>query len=196
MKEQTDSDRDKLLPLGQQIRDLRKAKGFSTARLAEAIGKSAGYINNIERGMSEATLLVLNRISEALGVQVSWFFQGFDMDAPEEAGLVVRQRNRRQLKLSAAGVSEELLSPNVTSDIQMIRTTFAPGASTGEEPVSTAAEMTGMLLSGELSLQVGDQTLELKAGDSFLIPKGERRRCLNNGSEDSISIWVISPPIY
>jgi len=190
------TEQDKLLPIGQQIRDLRKAKGISTANLAAATGKSAGYINNIERGLSEVSLLVLNRISETLEVQLSWFFQGFNMEAPHEAGFVVRQRNRRLLKLSAAGISEELLSPKVNSSVQMIRTTFSPTASSGDAAIATTAEMSGVILSGELNLQIDEQTLQLKAGDSFLIPKGSLRRCINNGTEDSISIWVITPPIY
>jgi transcriptional regulator with XRE-family HTH domain len=190
------ADKDTLLPIGQQIRDLRKAKGISTANLATATGKSAGYINNIERGLSEVSLLVLNRISEALEVQLSWFFQGFNMEAPDEAGLVVRQKHRRQLKLSAAGVSEELLSPKVNSSVQMIRTTFSPAASSGDAAIPTTAEMSGVILSGELSLQIGEQVIQLEAGDSFLIPKGSLRRCINNGAEDSISIWVVTPPVY
>ena len=39
-----------LSPLGGQIRDLRAARGLSLARLAEEIGKSVGYVSQIERG--------------------------------------------------------------------------------------------------------------------------------------------------
>lgn len=190
------NDLEALIPVGQQIRELRKAKGMSTAAFANTIGRSAGYVNNIERGLSEVSLSVLRHISDALEVQLSWFFQGANTDRPEEAGLVVRQNTRRQLLLSAAGISEELLSPTVTSKVKMICTTIAPGASTGDTLIPAAAEMTGLVLSGELQLQIDDKVLELKAGDSFLIPDNAHRRCTNNGTEESVSIWVITPPIY
>ena len=58
-------------PLGGQIRDLRAARGMSLAALAEAIGKSIGYVSQIERGRSEISISTLKAISEALGVQIS-----------------------------------------------------------------------------------------------------------------------------
>ena len=116
------------LPIGRQIRDLRKAKGFSTAALAKAIGKSAGYVNNVERERTEISVTGLKRISDALDVHISWFFQAMHMPTTAEAGFVVRHDNRRQLRLTKAGVSEELLSPSLNGESQMIVSTFAPGA--------------------------------------------------------------------
>ena len=184
------------LPIGQQIRDLRKAKGLSTASLARAIGKSAGYVNNIENERTDVTVTSLTQISQALGVHISWFFQAADMPDPEETGYVVRHDNRRQLHLAGAGIYEELLSPSLTGDIQMVLSTFSPGAVTGSEPTKTEAEMAGFVLSGTLEISIDDKTFQLEKGDSFTVPKGAARRCRNESSEDSISVWVNTPPVY
>jgi transcriptional regulator with XRE-family HTH domain len=183
-------------PLGAQIRDLRKAKSISTAALAEAIGKSAGYINNIEHERTEISVTGLKRISDALDVHISWFFQALNVPNSEEAGFVVRHDNRRQLRLAGAGINEELLSPLLTSDIQMVLSTFAPGAITGNEPTQTDAEMAGIVLSGQLDISIDDKQFHLEQGDSFLVPKGARRQCENKSGNDSVTLWVNTPPVY
>lgn len=184
------------LPIGQQVRELRKAKGLSTEALAKAIGRSAGYVNNIENERTDITVTGLSQISRALGVHISWFFQGIDLPAPEEAGLVVRRDNRRQLHLAGAGILEELLSPTLSGDLQLVLSTFSPGAATGKRPTQTDAEMAGVVLSGSLEISIGDQTFRLEEGDSFRVPKGAARRCENRSLEDSVSLWVNTPPIY
>ena len=63
------------LPVGFQVRDLRKAKGLTIQWLADRVGRSIGYISQIERNKSAVTIPVLNEIALALGVNISWFFR-------------------------------------------------------------------------------------------------------------------------
>lgn len=184
------------IPIGRQIRELRKARGLSTAALAAAVGRSAGYVNNVEHERTEITVTDLANIAAALGVHISWFFQAINLPSPAEAGFVVRHDNRRQLQLDAAGIHEELLSPTLDGDIQMVLSTFAPGAVTGPEPTQTDAEMAGLVLSGELDLQIGKKKFHLVAGDSFTVPKGASRKCENRSPEDAVTVWVNTPPVY
>ena len=85
------------ISLGAQIRDLREARRMHLAELAQAIGKSIGYVSQIERGRSEVSISTLKSISDALGVSISWFFQGYDPREPSEHGYVVRREHRRRL---------------------------------------------------------------------------------------------------
>lgn len=183
-------------PIGHQIRDLRKAKGLSTAALASAIGRSVGYVNNVENERNEVTVTGLAAISKAMGVHISWFFQASNMPDPEEAGFVVRHDNRRQLNLAGAGIYEELLTPSLTAEIQMVLSRFSPGAVTGKLPTRTDAEMAGFVLSGALDISIDDKTFHLEAGDSFMVPKGAARKCTNRSSEDAVTVWINTPPVY
>ncbi len=183
-------------PLGSQIRDLRGARAMSLAALAEAIGKSVGYVSQIERGRSEISISTLKAISEALGVQISWFFQGYDPRVPEEHGYIVRREQRRRLDFPGTGIEEELLSPSLTGEAEMILSTFAPGARSGEEPVSRMAEQSGYVIEGLLELRVGTRRFTLRPGDSFRIGRGEPFTARNPGSVTSVSLWVIAPPRY
>ena len=183
-------------PLGGQIRDLRAARAMSLAALAEAIGKSIGYVSQIERGRSEISISTLKAISDALGVQISWFFQGYDPRVPEEHGYIVRREHRRRLDFPGTGIEEELLSPTLTGEAELILSTFAPGARSGEEPVSRMAEQSGFVLDGQLELRIGQRRFSLRPGDSFRIERGELFTARNPGTVTCVSLWVIAPPRY
>jgi transcriptional regulator with XRE-family HTH domain len=183
-------------PLGSQIRDLRAARRMNLAALAQAIGKSIGYVSQIERGRSEISISTLKAISEALGVQISWFFQGYDPSVPAEHGHVVRREHRRRLDFPGTGIEEELLSPTLTGEAELILSTFAPGARSGDEQVSRMAEQSGYVIEGELELYLGARRFSLRAGDSFRIGRGEPFSARNPGTSTSISLWVIAPPRY
>jgi transcriptional regulator with XRE-family HTH domain len=188
--------RPKLSPLGNQIRDLRDARGLTLAELARAIGKSIGYVSQIERDRSEVSISTLKAISDALNVQIGWFFQGYDLRVPAEHGYVVRRDNRRRLNFPGTGIAEELLSPTLTGEAELILSTFAPGARSGDEQVSRMAEQSGYLVAGQLQLDVGAKQFVLQAGDSFRIGRGESFSASNPGAETSIALWVIAPPLY
>ncbi len=169
---------------------------MSLAALARSIGRSIGYVSQIERGRSEISISTLKAISEALGVQISWFFQGYDPRVPAEHGHVVRREHRRRLDFPGTGIEEELLSPTLTGEAELILSTFAPGARSGDEQVSRMAEQSGFVIAGELEIQLGAKRFSLRAGDSFRIGRGESFSARNPGTITSVSLWVIAPPRY
>jgi transcriptional regulator with XRE-family HTH domain len=61
--------------LGRQIRDLRRARGFTQEKLGERAGLSYKFIGEIERGMGNPTVATLLTISEALDVDVIHLFE-------------------------------------------------------------------------------------------------------------------------
>lgn len=54
----------------QKLIELRKAKGWSQARLAEALGCTAACISNYEKGLRSIDLNTAARIAAALGCTV------------------------------------------------------------------------------------------------------------------------------
>lgn len=182
--------------LGHQIRDLRHAKGITIPELAARIDRSTGWLSQIERGISEVTIAALHQIAAALEVQVSWFFANGTAPAPEELGLVLRQRNRRKLDFHGSGVHEEILSPNLSGQLLLVESTFAPGASTGDRDRERRGEEAGLLIRGALNLHVDGKTFKLEAGDSFAFTRQGPHRCHNPGTVPAVVLWVITPPSY
>ncbi|MGB0466166.1 MAG: helix-turn-helix domain-containing protein [Pontibacterium sp.] len=180
------------LRIGRQIRDLRKAKGVTLTTLAEKIGRSVGYVSQVERGVSSLPIPTLQAISEVLGVQISWFFHT-DNEAPaDELNYVVRSNARRSLNFSGTGIREELLSPRLSGQLQMVLTTFAPGAGS-QEFRERKGEEGGLVQAGTLELNIGDKQFLLKAGDSFTLTGDEPHRVRNPSAEaEAVVFWSIA----
>lgn len=182
--------------MGDQIRDLRKARGLTITELANAVGRSIGYLSQVERNISSVSIPTLQKIAGALGVQVSWFFHS-GKEAPEgERGFIVRRDNRRSLSFGDTGVFEELLSPNLSGALELILTTFKPGSWTGEEDRIRQGEEAGFVLQGTLELWVEGQHFLLQEGDSFAFRRSGPHRCHNPGESDARVLWIMTPPSY
>jgi transcriptional regulator with XRE-family HTH domain len=180
--------------IGSMIRDLRLARGKTIAELADAIGRSIGYVSQIERDQSGISIGTLQKIADALGVGINWFFQGPAVAPPGEREIVVREANRRTLDLSAKGVIEELLSPTLTGQLELIITTFQPGASTGRGGRLRKGEEAGFVMSGELDLCVDGKRFKLGAGDSYSLRHKGRHRFENRGRAPAVLMCAITPP--
>lgn len=57
------------------VRDLRKKRGWTQERLAEAAGRHWTYIGGIERGERNVTLQVVEDIARALDVEIGDLFR-------------------------------------------------------------------------------------------------------------------------
>ncbi|MEH6576831.1 MAG: cupin domain-containing protein [Amphritea sp.] len=184
------------LRIGRQIRDLRKAKGITLTTMAEKISRSVGYVSQVERGVSSLPIPVLQAICEVLGVNISWFFHA-DSQAPlEELNYIVRGDNRRSLNFAGTGIREELLSPRLSGQLQMILTTFSPGAGS-QESRQRKGEEAGYVQSGSLELGIGDKVFMLQAGDSFSLTGDDPHWARNpSAEEEAVVVWTLAGPNY
>ena len=62
--------------LGYRIRYLRTQKGLSIEALALEAEINRNYLGDLERGVRNPTLVVLNKIAKALEVDLSVLFEG------------------------------------------------------------------------------------------------------------------------
>lgn len=176
-------------PVGEQVRELRRSHGLTLADMAKATGRSVGNLSELERGVRPFTLDTLGRIAHTLDVSISWFFSASTAKEDDDGDIVTRKANRRQINLSRAGVREELLSPNLNSSLEMVLTTFRPGACTGPEGRKRKGDEGGMILSGTFELQTEERTVLLKEGDSFQLAGNGTHWCCNPGSTDTVIVW-------
>lgn len=187
---------DPVASLGPQIRELRKSRGLTLTDLARRTGLSIGHLSQVERGLSTPTIRQLQQISAAMGVQIGWFFRTDPPIEGDEASVVVRSGRRRALTIGDAGVTDELLVPDLEREIEMLLCTIHPGMGSGDEPYSHEGEEAGFVLSGEMELWVDDQHYHLKAGDSFAFASTRPHRYRNAGPSALQVIWVITPPTF
>ena len=179
--------------VGADLRALRKSRGLTLTDLALRVGRSIGWLSQVERGMTEPAVDDLRKLAETLEQPISFFF-GRPATPPEECGIVVRAGGRRVLGTADAGLVEELLSPDLGGPFQILRCVFAPGAERAEH-LCRPTDEAGYIISGTLELDIGERTFRLDPGDSFRVA-AQRTRWRNPGGVPCVVIWVIAPPVY
>jgi transcriptional regulator with XRE-family HTH domain len=179
--------------LSRDLRALRQAKSLTLAQISERIGRSVGWMSQVERGISMPTLVDLRRLADLFGVPMTLFYTR-EQPADTDGEVVVRAGARRQLGRTEQGLDEELLSPSLGGAFEMRRRVFAPGAESSAR-AHPDTEEAGFVLSGRLVIEIDGVAQELDQGDSFRF-KGKTVRWRNAGDTEAVVIWVMSPPVY
>ena len=64
---------------GKAVREYRTEKGISQEKLAELCGLHRTYISEVERGVRNVSLINIQKICDALGVEISSVFRKFGL---------------------------------------------------------------------------------------------------------------------
>jgi transcriptional regulator with XRE-family HTH domain len=180
--------------LGERIRELRKRRKLTLAQLAAGCDLSIGYISQVERNLAYPSIPALVKIARFLSVTVQWFFAGSDPAPPAERGYVIRRGNRLSIQYDG-GIVDELLTPKMSLQVEMIHTRM-PAGSESSETYAHEGDEVGFVLEGEFEIWVGDRHFHLYAGDSCSFSSSEPHRYRNPGSTDAVILWAISPPTF
>ena len=188
--------------LGSEIREVRKARDLTLNDLSSRLSCSTAYLSRIERGNARISNTLIKEISAALSVDTNWFFPKQSGNGPLEIAHVVRSRNRRPLSgmytrsEEELGFRDELLSSTLSGQCYLIMSHFPPGAGeppTPQEGYVFEGEQHAVVLSGEVELKLGDETIVLRKGDSFSYPSMIAHRFRNRTSKEATMVWAMSP---
>lgn len=179
--------------LAADIRALRKTRGLTLTEIALKLGRSVGWVSQVERGLSVPSLGDLRAMADLFDVPLSLFFS-HDVPEENERGVVVRAGRRRSLGTSDSGLVEELLSPDLGGSFEMLRSEFAPGAELKKAALRPTEEA-GYVVAGTFEIEIDGTWHRLGEGDSFRFA-GKPFRWKNPGTVPAVVIWVVSPPVY
>ncbi|WP_394560030.1 helix-turn-helix domain-containing protein [Aquipseudomonas alcaligenes] len=172
------------------VRDLRKHKDVTLGELAERIGRSVGFLSQVERGLSRPTVADLTAISEALGVPTTYFY---NPGKPRQVPWVTRPDERRTLYY-AGGITDVLASPGMAGGFSMLESFLDPGATCGDGHINDSSEQGGFVLEGELTVWYGDDDAPVTLGprDSFQLPPHAKFRYANLTDSPTRVLWVFT----
>lgn len=185
--------------LGLRLRELRRLRGLTTRELAARSGVSTSMINQIETGTSGTSVSSLRRIAAGLDVPLAEFFLSGEPEAEAPpAGpsvSVVRRDERRRLQLPESHVVYELLTPDLTSEIEFVWIELEP-----DHPPVEAMSHPGreccVVIAGTLTSVIGDEEYTLEAGDSIVFDCSIPHTTENRGRQTVIQISAITPPRF
>jgi len=180
--------------VGNDIRTLRKSSGKTLKDLADSLNRSVGWLSQVERGHATPSVADLGKIAEELGISISFFFRGSRRNE-HERGLIQRSADHFTIGSAETGLLEELISPHLGGNFEIIRSTFLPGYSGIGQKVSPDIEHGGVVISGELDLTIGDLSTTLAQGDGFQFQNKEYS-WKNKGDVPAVVLWIVSPPAY
>lgn len=89
------------------------------------------------------------------------------------------------------GVTWSRLTAAAESNIEFLEITYACGASSGEYLSHHEGREFGLILEGELVLQLGFKELTLHTGDSIVFDSMTPHRLLNNSNAPVRALWVV-----
>lgn len=181
---------ERLTALGKRVREARYEKGLSLEELGDKAGISPGLLSQIERGLGNPSYSTLVKLSHALDLSLSSFFD----DHRPEASIVVRRDQRKKLIIPGMDIIYELLSPDRNKKVEVTRWGVPAGFGVWDLPGVHDGEETIILLQGKLDIKVGDQLYHLAEGDSIYVGPRIPHWYGNPGDEVAICISSSSPP--
>jgi transcriptional regulator with XRE-family HTH domain len=175
--------------LGKRLKALRNERELTLVQLGQQVGLSASYLSQVERSVTMPSLSRLATIARVLDVEVGYFFED-DVSSP----CVTRVNQDKRLTGTTDAVIELLSVHPSNKKIQPYRVVCQPGASM-DLPTTHSGEKFGFVLKGQLTVTVGEETFVLKAGDSIHYQTLQPHSWRNEGDEECIVIWSVSPPL-
>jgi DNA-binding transcriptional MerR regulator/uncharacterized cupin superfamily protein len=174
--------------IGPRFRKLRLQRGESLSAVANAVGVSIGFLSNLERSQSGASISTMRRLVQYYGLNILDLFNPIDGTGP-----LVRPRDRKVLE-GGPGVQMELLAwGKITMEPHLFR--VAPGAGSGEAYSHDGEEFL-YLVRGRLDIVLAGEEFQLRAGDSFYFSSKTEHRWRNPGKIETVLLWINTPPTF
>lgn len=110
--------------------------------------------------------------------------------SPESKSPITRGYLRTAIELEG-GVTWARLTPDQEDGIEFLQIHYDVGASSGKKMSHHTGREFGLVLEGELQLDLGFERYILKAGDSVVFDSTTPHRLTNIGQEPMHAIWVV-----
>ncbi len=180
------------MDIGEKLRRLRLQRNLTQEEMADRCELSKGFISQVERDLASPSIATLTDMLEALGSSLKDFF------SERQDEKVVFSQSDMFVKEDAETLKGEItwLVPSAQKNsMEPILVTLAEGGETQEIPPHEGEEF-GYVLSGTVSLLLGDKRHRVRAGESFCIHPSSSHKIINSGKRPAKFLWVSTPPNF
>lgn len=148
--------------VGNNLKDLRKSRHLTLECLSEITGVSISMLGEIERGMTNPTITILWKIADGLKIPFS------ELLAVEKESVEIIRRAEAG---SVLNVDEVMIRAMFGFDpdkkFEVLLKTFEPGAVLKSAGHRNGVEEYLLICGGTLTLEVGDNQVNLAEGDAI-----------------------------
>jgi transcriptional regulator with XRE-family HTH domain len=183
---QSDAVEDTIALVGNRIRDIRSMKGMPLRELAESTGISMSMLSLVERGKTSPSIGTLVAICSALDVHMG------DLLAPAHLVPIepVSRAAGQQVFETKEGVERRILRDDRIHGVEIAVNQYAPATGSAPVPVHHGGYEYGVILEGELTVELDGKTHTLKAGDLISYDSARRHRIWNYSGKKAKALWV------
>ena len=179
------------MEIGNRLKELRIQKGLTQEELADRAELSKGFISQLERDLTSPSSATLIDILQCLGTDLSDFFT-----KEEDTQVVFHDMDYFEKLDTDYRTKTEWIIPNAQKNImEPIRLTLEPGAQTYPDNPHEGEEF-GYILSGSITLCIGNKIYKAKKGESFYFTPNSTHYIKANSKTGASLIWVSSPPSF
>jgi transcriptional regulator with XRE-family HTH domain len=178
--------------IGSRIKSLRQSNHLTLKQLAEKVGCSDAYLSQIENGRVSPSIASLKRIAEGLKSKITDFF----VESQDDDPVVLRPDQRVTLSLERwnARIQSLVINPR-NKRMHPFFTTIEPGGGS-HGLYSHVGEEFGIVLKGELEIDLDGAIHLVQQNESFYYNSSQPHSWTNPGNEETVVVWVISPPTF
>ncbi len=181
--------------IGATVRAARKDRNMTLAQLAAVSELSTGVVSQIERGFGNPSFATLVQLAHGLDLPVGRLL----LDVAPDVSPVVRSAERRRVDghgLTTANATYELLTPDLSGDLEATWVTSQPGHDTSATPFKHNGEEFGIVISGTIDVYLDGKRYRLEKGDSIRYSSTVPHWYVNTSDGPAHCIWVSTPPTW
>lgn len=175
--------------IGQKIKQLRIKTGLTLEELASRSELSKGFLSQLERDLTSPSIDTLGNILEALGTDFSKFFEPVKKEQVifKKQDFFEDEKDEYKISWIVPNAQKNEMEP-------IILTLYSNQKS--QEISPHEGEEFGYVLKGKVQLQLGNELLEIKKGESFYFKGDKSHQFINATDTDAMILWVCTPPIF
>lgn len=179
------------MQIGAKIKELRIRKSLTQEELADRCELSKGFISQLERDLTSPSIATLMDILQCLGTNLEEFFTDTTSEEVVFHKTDYFEKIDNELKNKI-----EWIIPNAQKNMMepILLTLEADGSTYPDNPHE--GEEFGYVLSGAITIHIGNKTFKAKKGESFYFTPNKSHYISAHGKTGAMLLWVSTPPSF
>lgn len=179
-----------VVSLGARLRERRTSLGLRLADVASGAAVSEGFLSQLERDRSSASVATLQRICAQLRMQVGDLFA-------EQRTSTVHRHVDAEFKQYGTGARKVRLTPQSNTKLETFYGELEPHGETGPDAMPHGdSEEVLLVLDGAVELTVGSQVHTLGPRDAVSYRSTSPHRVREIAGDRATVVWMIAPPSF
>jgi len=173
--------------ISDRLTKIREERGLSIRALGRLSGLSANALSVIERGLSSPSVSTLYKISTALEIPVTAFFEE---PSTQQDVVLVKSTERKRIPLHR-GLWEGLGGEEFEGTVEPFMVTLEAGTSSGRFPMAHSGHEFVFCLRGELMYEVAGNSYHMEAGDALVFSAALEHKWHNPGKNVTNALIIL-----